>query len=376
MNRRGWSIAVVIVLLGVALGLLGRGQAGGGLPFDPRSTEPAGTAAFVEVLRELGADVEITAGAPAGDRDVAVVLVAGRDDAERDRLEGWVRAGGRLVLADPSSAVNPAAVRGSSAFDLFGSVPLAVACGEHPALQHLARVSSTTWTAMRAPDDSTVSCLPMDEGVGLFATSLGDGELVVFGGRGAWTNDRLGEHHNAALAVALVQPAPGVRVSVVGPPPPGAGERRLADLVPGRVRGVLWQLAIAFGVLAWARSRRLGPPPEEGLPTRIRGSEMVAAVGGLLERRGGRQTAALALQEDLARSIAAMLGVPSATPRDALVEIASARTGMSQEQLRSALGDREIADDRQLVGLARSIVAVRDDLGLSTGGPGVSSTNR
>lgn len=376
MSRRGWSIAVGIALLGVALGLLGRGQAGGGLPFDPRSTQPGGTAAFVEVLRELGADVEITSGVPAGERDVAVVLVGGLEAAERDRLEGWVRAGGRLVLADPSSAVNPAAVRGSTAFDLFGSVPLAVACDDHPALQQLARVSSTTWTAMRAPDRATISCLPMDEGMGLFATPLGDGELVVFGGRGAWTNDRLDEHHNAALAVALVQPAPGVRVSVVGPPPPGAGERRLADLVPGRVRGALWQLAIAFGVLAWARSRRLGPPLEEGLPTRIRGSEMVAALGGLLERTGSRQTAALALQEDLARSIASLLGVPSTTPREALVELASARTGMSHEQLRNTLGDREIVDDRQLVALARSIAEVRDDLGLARGRPDGRSTNR
>lgn len=378
MNRRGWLIAGLVVVLVVGLGLLGREQGGGGLPFDPYSTEPSGTAALVAVLRELGADVEITGDVPAGDRDVAVLLVGGQDRATRDGLEDWVRGGGRLVLADPSSPLNPAAVDDASTFDLWGRVPLTMSC-DHRAFAGIERVASAGWTAVQPPAEASFSCLPIDDGVALVGLPVGDGELIVFGGRGAWTNGSLQDHGNAALAAALVQPSEGVGASVIAPPAPGAGDRSLAELVPDRVRMAVWQLAIAFGVLAWARSRRHGTPVEEELPTGIRGSETVAAVGGLLERTGGRDAAAAGLQDDLARSLGDLLGVPRDASRDTLVDVASRRTGIPRERLWAALGEREVTDDRQLVALTRSIAAVRTSLGAdhtTTGTPTDPPMNR
>lgn len=361
MSRRGWLIAGLVVVLVVGLGLLGRDRDRAGPPFDPRSTDPSGTAALVEVLRELGADVEITGDAPPGDRGVAVLLVGGQDEAVRDGLEEWVRAGGRLVLADPSSPLNPAAVEDTSTFDLWGRVPLAMGC-DHPAFGGIDRVASAGWIAMEPPAEATFSCLPNGEGAALVGLPVGEGELIVFGGRGAWTNGSLAEHGNAALLAALAQPSDGVRVSIIGPPPPGAGDRTLAELVPGRVRMALWQLAIGFGLLAWARSRRHGPPVGEELPTQVRGSETVAAVGGLLERSGARDAAAAGLRGDLARSLADLLGVPLDAPHQTLVDVASSRTGIHPERLWQALGDHEVTDDRELVALTRVIASVRADL--------------
>lgn len=371
MSRRGWLIAGLVVLLVVGLGLLGRERDRDGPPFDPRSTGPSGTAALVEVLRGLGADVAVTGDVPTGDRGVAVLLVDGHDAAVRDGLEDWVRGGGRLVLADPSSPLNPAAVQDASTFDLWGRVPLAMSC-DHPAFAGIDRVASAGWIAVEPPAEATFSCLPSGEGAALVGLPVGDGELIVFGGRGAWTNGSLAEHGNAALAAALVQPAEGVRVSVIAPPPPGAGDRTLAELVPDRVRMALWQLVIAFGVLAWARSRRHGAPVQEELPTRLRGSETVAAVGGLLERGGARGAAATGLRDDLARSLGDLLGVPRDASRETLVDVASRRTGIPRDRLREALADREVTDDRQLVALTRAIASVRSDLGaVGTGRRGV-----
>lgn len=369
MSRRGWLIVGLVAVLVVGLGLLGRERDRAGPPFDPRGTAPSGTAALVEVLRELGADVEVTGAAPTADRGVAVLLVGGHDEAVRDGLEDWVRAGGRLVLADPSSPLNPTAVEDAATFDLWGRVPLAMGC-DHPAFGGIDRVASAGWVAVEPPAEATFSCLPSGDGAALVGLSVGDGELIVFGGRGAWTNGALPDHGNAALAAALVQPSEGVRVSVIAPPPPGAGERTLAELVPDRVRMALWQLAIAFGVLAWARSRRHGAPVEEELPTQVRGSETVAAVGGLLERSGARDAAAAGLQADLARSLADVLGVPRDASPETVVDVASNRTGIPRERLREALGDRELTHDRELVALTRSIASVREDLGTGRGASG------
>lgn len=364
MTRRGWVIAAVVVLLGLVLGLLGRSEPDSGLPFDPSNPGPAGSAALVEVLRELGAEVTVSAETPSRVHDVAVVLVGGHDAATVDRLEGWVRSGGRLILADATSPLNPLAVEQAAAFDLFGPVPLTVDC-DHPAMAAIDRVASSGWTSLQAPADASLACLPTDTGVALAGVPFGEGELIVFGGRGAWTNDALGNEDNAALGAALVQPAGGPRVVFLRPPAPGTGGRSLGDLVPPRVRSGIWQLVIAFGVLAWARSRRHGPPVDERLPTSIRGSEMVAAVAGLLERTGQRQIAAAALQDEFARCLEDRVGLPRHAQRRVLADTAAGVMPADAEELWDVLRPQEITDDRELLALARRIARVRARLGLS-----------
>ena len=71
----------------------------------------------------------------------------------------------------------------------------------------------------------------------------------------------------------------------------------------------LAQLVGAFVLFVWWRSRRLGPPVSERLPVEIAGSELVAAVGDLLRRRGNPQRAAATVRADTRRVLAERLGL-------------------------------------------------------------------
>ena len=84
------------------------------------------------------------------------------------------------------------------------------------------------------------------------------------------------------------------------------------------------QLAVAFGVLVLWRSRRLGRPVLEPQPVQLAGSELVVAVGELLQRAKGREQAASVLRDDLRRWLAERLGLPPATPAEVVAEAAAA----------------------------------------------------
>src|SRR6266581_6954843 len=74
--------------------------------------------------------------------------------------------------------------------------------------------------------------------------------------------------------------------------------------VAPRVRLAMWQLVVAFAVLVLWRARRLGRPVAEAQPVQIPGSELVVAVGNLLQRARGRGQAAGLLTDDLRRTLA------------------------------------------------------------------------
>ena len=80
------------------------------------------------------------------------------------------------------------------------------------------------------------------------------------------------------------RPAPACWCSSPGRWRRGGGERTLVDLVSAGVTRALAQLALAFAVYALWRARRLGRPVAEPQPVAVAGSELVAAVGNLLDR--------------------------------------------------------------------------------------------
>jgi len=350
----------VLVLAGLlAAALIGGRRPDEGVPLDPASPGPLGTKALVDVLRELGAKVTVGDQPPDGG-GTALLLSDNLDPAARNGLLGWVHGGGTLVVADPGSPVSDLEVAGRTTVGLV-EAQLQRRC-EEPALQGAGRVSAPGGVLFKVPPGSR-GCFRRGDGAWLVVQPSGSGTLVRLGGSSALVNRELGRADNAVVAASLLAPTAGTPVVVLRPPPPGGGSRSLTDLIAPRVKLFGWQLVVAFALLALWRGRRLGRPVREPQPVQLEGSELVVAVGHLLQRARGRGQAAGLLSDDLRRMLAERLGLPASAPPEQVAEAAAARSGIPVERLRTALAPTTPPrDEAELVALAHAVDAVRREV--------------
>ncbi|OWY60331.1 hypothetical protein B7486_69750, partial [cyanobacterium TDX16] len=231
------------------------GGSGGGDPLDPDSTEPDGARGLVVLLEELGAEVEDSPDVPEpGDGDVALVLVDQLTDQQEDELVAWTEAGGRLVVADPSSALAPLAQPPD--FATAAGLLEPERCDVGP-LEQLDQIEVPFAARYEVGDDErTRSCYGDGELAFVVSTEQGAGVATSLGGAGGFTNELLDEGDNAPLAVALLAPSPGTSVQIVtagegdgdGGSGAGGGEASTSELVGSRVLLALLQLVVAFVV--------------------------------------------------------------------------------------------------------------------------------
>jgi len=164
------------------------------------------------------------------------------------------------------------------------------------------------------------------------------------------------------LLASLLVPAEGTTVQVLQPPLPGGGTAGLGDLIAPRVRLALWQLVVAFVLLALWRARRLGRPVAEPQPVQLPGAELVVAVGNLLQRAKGRGQAAGLLTDDLRRSLAERLGLPPSAPPDQVADTVAARTAIPRERVLRILTHPAPRDEAELVALGQAVDTIRREV--------------
>jgi hypothetical protein len=360
----------VAVVLGVALvvAVAGRGAEEGN-PLDPASPGPLGTKGLVEVLRGLGGRVTVSAGQPGTGTDTALLLSDDLTPQRRQGLLDWVRRGGTLVVADPSSGVTRVEPVGSTRVGLLDA-EIERRCAV-PALRDAERVAAPGGVVFEIPEgqgapgnrpDATQACFPRNDGAWLLVQPLGGGTVVRLGGASALVNQELGEADNAILLASLLVPVEGTAVQVLQPPLPGGGTAGLGDLIAPRVRLALWQLVLAFVLLALWRARRLGRPVAEPQPVQLPGAELVVAVGNLLQRAKGRGQAAGLLTDDLRRSLAERLGLPPSTPADQVADTVAERTGIPRERVLRTLTRTTPRDEAELVALSQAADTIRREV--------------
>ena len=364
----------VAVALGLALvvAVAGRGPEEGN-PLDPASPGPLGTKGLVEVLRGLGGRVSVSADWPGAGTETALLL---SDDLTPERRQGvldWVGRGGTLVVADPSSGVTEVEPVGSTRIGLLDA-EIERRCAV-AALGDVGRVSAPGGVVFKVPEDpgspggpgspgagAARACFPRNDGAWLLVQPLGAGTVVRLGGASVLVNQELGKADNAVLLASLLVPAEGTAVQVLQPPLPGGGTAGLGDLIAPRVRLALWQLVVAFVLLALWRARRLGRPVAEPQPVQLPGAELVVAVGNLLQRAKGRGQAAGLLTDDLRRTLAERLGLPSSAPADQVADAVAARTGIPRERALRALTQATPRDEAELVALSQAVDTVRREV--------------
>lgn len=373
----------VAVVVGVALVVVvaGRGEEEGN-PLDPASPGPLGTKGLVEVLRELGGEVRVSGGQPGAGTETALLLSDDLSPGRRQGLLDWVRRGGTLVVADPSSGVTAVEQAGSTRIGLLDA-EIERRC-DVAALAGAGRVAAPGGIVFEVPEGQggpggpgapgrpgnpggpqgggTRACFPRNDGAWLLVQPVGGGTVVRLGGASVLVNRELGEADNAVLLASLLVPVEGTTVQVLQPPLPGGGDAGLTDLIAPRVRLALWQLVVAFVLLALWRARRLGRPVAEPQPVQLPGAELVVAVGNLLQRARGRGQAAGLLTDDLRRSLAERLGLPPSTPADQVADTVAARTGIPRERVLRTLTRSTPRDEAELVALSQAIDTVRREV--------------
>ncbi|MGH9244678.1 MAG: DUF4350 domain-containing protein [Acidimicrobiales bacterium] len=367
VQRRRSVLFWTAALAGVVLLVVLAGAPNPSAPLSPRSTSMEGTKALVLFLEELGADVEVTRDRPGPGDDVAVVLADDLGDARRDDVRSWVRSGGVLVMADAGSAL-AAPVDESASEDgfLFLSRFARGTCSIE-SLADAETISGVGTNRFDAPaslfevPDGSASCFGEDDTAFVVAEDEGDGTIVSIGDPDVFSNQNLDEDDNAVLAAAVLAPEGGERVLVLEAP---FQERdtTLVDLIPQNVARAFFQTVIAFGLYALWRARRLGRPVAETQPVDVAGSELVAAVGGLLEVKGAAERAADLLRADLRRYLGVRFGLPPTTPPEVTARVVAERTGANPARVLAALAAAPSTTDAELTDLARLIDAVRQEV--------------
>jgi hypothetical protein len=364
---RRWRPTALVVAAGlaiVAVAAIAGAPPPGGPPLDPRSAKPDGTKGLVLLLTALGAHVQANAPAPTGSGQVALVLQDLLDGPTRDALRSWVAHGGTLVVTDPESdlaGIPRLRESGQLVIGASMSGELPRAC-DVPALAEVTSVDPAGGVLFRPPA-SDAGCFRRGAGAFVDVHPLGQGTVVAIGGPNAFINGNLGKADNSVLAASLLVPVPGTRVSFVGPAGQvGGGRKHLLDLVAGRLKEAFWQLALAFAVLVLWRARRHGRPVPDTVPVELPGSELVVAVGRLLQEGKRRDQAAAVLRAQLGADLAARLGLPLSAGPDAVADAVARRAGVDRERVYAALVGPVPAESGDLVNLAQTTEAIRQEV--------------
>ncbi|MPZ71996.1 MAG: hypothetical protein GEU74_01990 [Nitriliruptorales bacterium] len=351
---------VVLAVLGI-VGVATSRSPDSTLPLDPDGTGPLGTKALRMILEEVGADVEILTGAPDEPLDTVLVLVDNFDETAVDGLSRHVSAGGVLVVTDPGGPLTPRLRPAGRTGSGFGDLPLARRCNL-PALRDAAQIRVGSEPVFRVPARAT-GCYRDGNLAWLVARPLGSGTVVSTGGAGWLTNRGIRSADNAVLAGALLAPRPGTKVGIVRPglvPAGGDGSppTSISDLIPMSVKLALAQLFVAFCLIVLWRGRRLGKPLGEAQPVRLAGSELVIAVGNLLQRTGARSHAATLLRADLRGALSRRLSTVE-SDASVLADAVAARSGVEHTRVMDALAGPDPGSDAELVLLAQRAETIR-----------------
>jgi hypothetical protein len=385
-----WIGALLAVAALVAFLVLSS-QRPSGDPFDIRSAAPDGYKALSILLERRGADVGRSTAARALDEAPSpgqVLVVADPDllsDREVARARSAADAGAVVVFGRQRESGVSADEFGLTGAPRIDARTLADTPAEpvEPGRCDIAELAGLGAVDSAFADRWAVEGQQSCYGRGLDALVLrrpvGRGAIITLGSPYLWSNARLQpdkEHggaplDNAVVALRLLGPTAagatdGTRITFVDAVPSAGvsptGQQSPIALLPLPVQLAVVQLVAAFVLYAWWRARRLGAPVRERVPVEIAGSELVAAVGDLLRRRGSPDRAAVVLRADVRRDLARRLGIPPDAPPASLVAVVAARTGRPTDEVAAALSDGPVASAESLVRLTHTLDAIRQEV--------------
>ncbi|MER7816949.1 DUF4350 domain-containing protein [Streptomyces sp. NPDC096153] len=373
-------VLVILIVAGFVIAVIRSSNGHGRL--DPRSTDPSGSRAVTELLKDRGVTTRVVTTldeATAAMGPDTTLLVAGPDllnNRQQDLLRAAMTSSdGRSVLVAPGPASVGTLAPGTSA-----DTPAPVSAREpqcsFPAAR---RAGSADLGGERYTTDNTLgsdSCYLTDGLPTLLRIDdPGTGDTVLLGAPDILYNDHLDKEGNASLALQLLGSQPhlvwylpslsdGSAAEDDGTGGRGEGETGIGRLIPS---GWLWgtlQLAVAAVLAAVWRARRLGPLVSERLPVAVRASETTEGRARLYRKANARDRAASALRQAARIRIAPLLGVAVADAHspEALLPAVSAHLRDGDRGLRTLLFGPAPADDAALIRLADQLDALEREV--------------
>jgi hypothetical protein len=368
------------LVLGVIVALVLASGHDTGDPYDLDDAHTYGYKGLRLVLEAEGGTVEridaaeLDAGLA---RRVPVVLVPVAHQASRAMTRRWddyVRAGGTLVLGTPRRHAGPQTDVDPSGSDLdIVATPRGVC--DLPRLADARAEDPAGSLPLHVPVGAE-SCYGDGDTALVVRQAVGDGAIVTLASPDLLTNEAMRPHDqdiddphtpmrdNVVVASRLLDPDGQGTVAVVtsGLAAVVEGRTQLSDLIGSGVKLGIWQLIAAFVLFAWYRGRRFGRVVVEAQPVPIAGSELVEAVGNLMERRSDPGRAAWLLRRDTAEDLAMRLGVPRSTDVSVLAAMIAARTGRDADAVAGTLAATPVTSDDQLVAVAAHLEAIRQEI--------------
>ena len=358
----GWATFVIVLLLTGAgsAAILALGERTERDALDPDSVGPAGTRAIAEVLREHGVSVDVVRDRSAAQRaldgsgDTLVITdTAPLDDATLERL---TRMADDVVLIDPRSRDVRLLLADSAAAGVGDGAPADAQC----TLGEAQRADAIVPGAVFSPGAGVTACYPSGDGYALLTVEGDTGRISALDAGELFTNARLTDDANAALAANLLGRQPRVVWYL-----PALGDGDLTDTAPtlGELTpdwvtpAIVVVLAAAAAAIVW-RGRRFGPLVTEDLPVTVRASETTEGRSRLYARARDTVHAADLLRFGTIARVARALGLGPATSALAVADAAARLIGADRARVRGILIDDLPAGDADLVALADAL----DDL--------------
>ncbi|WP_114855569.1 DUF4350 domain-containing protein [Brachybacterium sp. YJGR34] len=366
-RRRHWlTVLVVLAMLATVVVSVFRSFYQDG-PLEPGAPTGQGSKAVVQVLEDLGVDVQVqrhTADAAQSLREGRTVLVTDPTVLQGEQLDALVAAheaegSGRLVLVQPdfvtlsyfSSRLTPGAT-----LDEATTLEASPGCGD---LAHGARALAVPGeeglhgrSVLYRPVEGADGCFTVDGG----SLVAEDDGLLVLGSADLLTNDGVGAADNSALVLNALGGGGELAWYVPSATDPmGTAPQSIVTYLPDWAAPLgLWLMLVA-GIALLALGRRFGPVVLEPLPVTVRPQEIALGRARLLQRAGDRDAAATALRSAAATRLADALGLRHERSLDGLVAALAEHVDHSPEQLRALLGPTPVTSDQDLVRLAHDL---------------------
>jgi hypothetical protein len=343
------GVLFLVFLLVMLLIIIGTPRRTGRL--EPEATGKQGSRAIVELLRARDIEVRRSTTVPPG---ASGTLVIARADLltprELSELVGGTKAPHVVLIgAKGVSAFGVEVVVGESQ----AVRPRQPGCDLPAAAAGVAHLGGEVYSA----DDKDIQgCYAAGGRPSLVQIRRDVRTVTLLGSGDAFTNERLDEEGNAALALGLLSEHGTVDWVVNSPVVPADDDaKKLEELIPDRIGYLQLQLLLAVVVTALWRGRRLGPIVREQLPVVVRAAEAVEGRARLYGAGRARGRAADALRAGARDRLSTALSLaPDAGPHQT-VSAVSARSRRDAAVVAELLYGPAPSDDESLVRLASEL---------------------